>query len=72
MEIGATGDHSSGSHAGTFPRPNQPGHGRLGDVEMAGLRGEVARLTGVGRAIATYEAPIEGRDEWVAAVRRLA
>ena len=37
----------------------------------------MARPTGVGRAIATYELPIyelpiEGRDEWVAAARRLA
>ena len=27
----------------------------------------LARPTGVGRAIATYEIPIEGRDEWLAA-----
>ena len=33
---------------------------------------EMARPTGVGRAIATYEIPIEGRDEWLAAARRLA
>ena len=32
----------------------------------------VARPTGVGRALATYEIPIEGRDEWLAAARRLA
>ena len=32
----------------------------------------MARRTGVGRAIATYEIPIEGRDEWLAAARRLA
>ncbi|MEO8461716.1 MAG: hypothetical protein ABI555_00760 [Chloroflexota bacterium] len=31
-----------------------------------------ARPTGVGRAIATYEVLIEGRDEWLNAVRRLA
>jgi hypothetical protein len=36
--------------------------------EEAGM----ARPTGVGRALATYEIPIEGRDEWVAAARRLA
>ena len=29
-----------------------------------------ARPTGVGRALATYEIPIEGRDEWLAAARR--
>jgi hypothetical protein len=32
----------------------------------------MARPTGVGRAIATYEIPIEGRDEWLAAAMRLA
>ena len=32
----------------------------------------LARPTGVGRAITTYSMPIEGRDEWIAAVGRLA
>ncbi len=32
----------------------------------------MARPTGVGRAIAAYVIPIEGRDEWLAAARRLA
>jgi hypothetical protein len=32
----------------------------------------MARPTGVGRAISTYTIPIEGRDEWLAAARRLA
>ena len=32
----------------------------------------MARPTGVGRAITTYVIPIEGRDEWLAAARRLA
>ncbi len=32
----------------------------------------VARPTGVGRALATYVIPIEGRDAWLAAARRLA
>lgn len=32
----------------------------------------MARPTGVGHAFATYDIPIEGRDEWVAAARRLA
>jgi hypothetical protein len=32
----------------------------------------MARPTGVGRAISTYDMPIEGRDEWIAAARRLA
>ena len=33
---------------------------------------ELARRTGVGRAITGYRMPIEGRDEWIAAVERLA
>jgi hypothetical protein len=32
----------------------------------------VARPTGVGHAITTYDMLIEGRDEWLAAARRLA
>ena len=32
----------------------------------------VARPTGVGRAITTYDMPIEGRDEWLEAARRQA
>jgi hypothetical protein len=32
----------------------------------------MARPTGVGRAITTYSMPIEGRDESLAAARRLA
>jgi len=32
----------------------------------------MARPKGVGRALATYVIPIEGRDEWLAAARRLA
>jgi hypothetical protein len=35
-------------------------------------RAAMARPKGVGRALATYEIPIEGRDEWLAAARRLA
>ena len=43
-------------------------------VTFSGRRAfvKVARLTGVGRAISTYTIPIEGRDEWLAAARRLA
>ena len=33
---------------------------------------EMARPTGFGPALATYEIPIEGRDEWLAAAKRLA
>jgi len=32
----------------------------------------MARPTGVGRGITTYTIPIDGRDEWLAAARRLA
>ena len=32
----------------------------------------VARPEGFGRALATCEIPIEGRDEWLAAARRTA
>ncbi len=32
----------------------------------------LARPEGVGRALATYEIPIECRDEWLAAARRQA
>jgi hypothetical protein len=45
------------------------GSGRLSVVEETQ---QVARSTGVGRALATYEIPIEGRDEWLATARRLA
>jgi hypothetical protein len=30
----------------------------------------MARSTGVGRAITAYDMPIEGRDEWLAAVAK--
>jgi hypothetical protein len=33
---------------------------------------ELGRPTGVGHALATCEIPIESRDEWLAAVGRLA
>jgi hypothetical protein len=50
--------------------------GRRADAHVLALalpeRVAVARPTGVGRALATYEIPIEGRDEWLAAARRLA
>ena len=38
----------------------------------AAVKVEMARPTGVGRGTATYTIPIEGRDEWLAAARRLA
>jgi hypothetical protein len=33
------------------------------------IGGKLARPEGVGRALATYLIPIEGRDEWLAAAR---
>ena len=49
--------------------PSAYAHGfALALPEKAAMR----RPTGVGRALATYEIPIEGRDEWLAAARRLA
>jgi hypothetical protein len=42
-----------------------PGKGAVAFVVLA-------RPEGVGRALATYRIPIEGRDEWIAAARRLA
>jgi len=32
----------------------------------------IARPTGVGHALTAYRMPIEDRDEWIAAVERLA
>ena len=40
--------------------------------EIVHIDWAMARPTGVGRALATYDMPIEGRDEWLAAARRLA
>jgi hypothetical protein len=40
-------------------------------VAMSRLK-TMARPTGVGRATTTYDMPIEGRDEWLGAARRLA
>jgi hypothetical protein len=41
-------------------------------AKRVGAVGDVAWSTGVERALATCTIPIEGRDEWVAAARRLA
>jgi hypothetical protein len=43
-----------------------------GAARRADFVRNLARPEGVGRALATYEIPIEGRDEWLAAARRLA
>ena len=45
---------------------------RADGMAMALPQVVMARPTGVGRAITTYVIPIEGRDEWLAAARRLA
>ena len=41
-------------------------------VHQSQLTGNLARPEGNGRALATYEVPIECRDEWLAAARHLA
>ena len=47
--------------------------GWFGAIAITNRTSVLARPTGVGRALATYEIPIEGRDEWLAAAaRRLA
>ena len=45
---------------------------RGGCVSLHAQFGELARPTGVGHALTAYRLPIEGRDEWIAAVERLA
>jgi hypothetical protein len=40
-------------------------HGMMITLPEVGM----ARPTGVGRAITTYEIPIEGRDEWLEAAK---
>jgi hypothetical protein len=46
---------------------------RRGRATWTGMKPTfVERPTGVGRAFATYEITIEGRDEWLAAARRSA
>ena len=49
-----------GTYAGTSTDAHGLGTGAARKVDLA-------RPTGVGRALATYEIPIEGRDEWLAA-----
>jgi len=45
---------------------------RVTHVSLMSRLMTIPRPTGVGRALATFEIPIEGRDEWLAAARRLA
>ena len=45
---------------------------RVTHVSLMSRLMTMARPTGFGRALATYEVPIEGTDEWLAAARRLA
>jgi hypothetical protein len=62
---------------GADPGLAQPDH-RLragGAVEWLRALNEAmlyAGRTGVGSALTAYDMPVEGRDEWLAAVRRLA
>jgi len=56
--------------AGAEPRARSATH--LEDVPGVRAAVVMARPEGVGRALATYRVPIEGRDEWLAAARRLA
>ena len=59
----------------TAPRPGDAFHLDLGGTAIAlplPEKDEMARPTGVGRALTTYEIPIQGGDEWLAAARRLA
>jgi hypothetical protein len=44
-------------------------HGTVGVTMQTSV---LARPTGVGHALTAYRMPIEGRDEWIAAVERLA
>jgi hypothetical protein len=46
--------------------------GTVISAELIVAAGAWSRPTGVGRAIATDDMPIEGRDEWLAAAKRLA
>jgi hypothetical protein len=42
------------------------------DPVAAKTEARTATPTGVGHALTAYRMPIEGRDEWIAAVERLA
>jgi len=54
------------------PSPRLTPEGAAHELALALPEVVMARPTGVGRAISTYTIPIEGRDEWLAAARRLA
>ena len=45
---------------------------RRGAWSVGTRGGNLARPEGAGRALATYELPIEGHDEWIAAAERWA
>ncbi|MET0916549.1 MAG: hypothetical protein ABWY81_10170, partial [Jiangellaceae bacterium] len=55
--VGVSLTAAADAHGSALALPEKPG---------------MARPTGVGRPISTYTIPIEGRDEWLAAARRLA
>jgi hypothetical protein len=48
------------------------GSGASGAPIPTQIKQGLARPEGVGRALTAYRMPIEGRDEWIAAARRLA
>jgi hypothetical protein len=72
VSVGGIGIEPAYAHGFALALPAQvsvpllPGRGRPRKYMS------MARPTGVGRAIATYSMPIEGRDEWLAAASRLA
>jgi hypothetical protein len=49
-----------------------PAVDRQHSLALAPPKVAMARPTGVGRALTAYRMPIEGRDEWLASVERLA
>jgi hypothetical protein len=59
--------HSARVGTAASIRASTDGHDRASSEKVA-----LARPTGVGRGITTYEIPIEGRDEWLAAAGQLA
>ena len=68
LDLGRQAGHALGHHVRLTGRLDHPGRERIQPAQEWVL----ARPTGVGRAISTYDIPIEGWDEWLAAARRLA
>ena len=61
-----------GFHDGIVVSRRDSSDGASGVPIPTQIKQGLARPEGVGRALATYEVPIEGRDEWLAAARRQA